>query len=446
MHIRFLKYTVAVLSIILSVNLYAGINALGQKFEILEELGNTENESSSLNDMFKDSNSIWKTISNGYGLKENKSKRVQKKIKKYEKWYSQRPEYMERMLKRSERYLYHVANEVRKRNMPMEIALLPMIESAYNPIAKSNKKAVGLWQFISSTRKIYNLKQNWWIDDRKSVVNATDAALNYLEKLYKDFGTWEHALAAYNAGEGRVGRSIKNNKRRKRATDYYNLKLPRETRNYVPKLLAIRNIIKDPSKYNVFLPTIQNTPYFSMVTLPNKIDTELIPKFAEISMEEFQYLNAEYKRPLMSATNVSQSVLLPINAVTQFNINLYSYDKPLASWEVYKPKKGERIKTVAKKFGIDSKLIKQVNRLKGRKTFRRNSIVLLPKTTSLSTDFALNNKGLYNYNTIITHHVSAGDTLGYLSKKYKISLKDLMEFNELDSHMIIIGTTIDIPQ
>ena len=159
MHIRFLKYTVAVLSIILSVNLYAGINALGQKFEILEELGNTENESSSLNDMFKDSNSIWKTISNGYGLKENKSKRVQKKIKKYEKWYSQRPEYMERMLKRSERYLYHVANEVRKRNMPMEIALLPMIESAYNPIAKSNKKAVGLWQFISSTGKIYNLKQ-----------------------------------------------------------------------------------------------------------------------------------------------------------------------------------------------------------------------------------------------------------------------------------------------
>ena len=163
-------------------------------------------------------------------------------------------------------------------------------------------------------------------------------------------------------------------------------------------------------------------------------------------MEEFQYLNAEYKRPLMNTNASSQYVLLPVSSVTQFNINLFSYDKPLASWEVYKPKKGERINTVAKKFGIDSKLIRQVNRLKGRKTFRRNSIVLLPKRSSLSTDFALNNKGLYSYDSIITHHVSAGDTLGYLSKKYKISLKDLMEFNELDSHMIIIGTTIDIPQ
>ena len=446
MHIRLIKLTLLLLSIIFSVNLFAGVNALGQKFEILEDLSQTEDESSSLNDMFKDSNSIWKTISSGYGLKEKKSKRIQKKIRKYEKWYSQRPEYMERMLKRSERYLYYVANEVKKRNMPMEIALLPMIESAYNPIAKSNKKAVGLWQFISSTGKIYKLEQNWWIDDRKSVINATDAALNYLEKLYKDFGTWEHALAAYNAGEGRVGRSIKNNKRRKRSTDYYSLKLPRETRNYVPKLIAIRNIIKNPSKYNVYLPTIQNTPYFSKVILPKKIDTELIPKFAEISMEEFQYLNAEYKRPLMNTTASSQYVLLPVSSVTQFNINLFSYDKPLASWEVYKPKKGERINTVAKKFGIDSKLIRQVNRLKGRKTFRRNSIVLLPKRSSLSTDFALNNKGLYSYDSIITHHVSAGDTLGYLSKKYKISLKDLMEFNELDSHMIIIGTTIDIPQ
>ena len=446
MHIRLIKLTLILLSVIFSANLFAGVNALGQKFEILEDLSQTDEESSSLNDMFKDSNSIWKTISTGYGLKEKKSKSIQKKIRKYEKWYSQRPEYMERMLKRSERYLYHVANEVKKRNMPMEIALLPMIESAYNPIAKSNKKAVGLWQFISSTGKIYKLEQNWWIDDRKSVINATDAALNYLEKLYKDFGTWEHALAAYNAGEGRVGRSIKNNKRRKRSTDYYSLKLPRETRNYVPKLIAIRNIIKNPSKYNVYLPTIQNTPYFSIVRLPKKIDTELIPKFAEISMEEFQYLNAEYKRPLMNTTASSQYVLLPVSSVTQFNINLFSYDKPLASWEVYKPKKGERINTVAKKFGIDSKLIRQVNRLKGRKTFRRNSIVLLPKRSSLSTDFALNNKGLYSYDSIITHHVSAGDTLGYLSKKYKISLKDLMEFNELDSHMIIIGTTIDIPQ
>jgi len=440
------KIFVVIFVLAFSSKILSEINALGQEITVLDNLNQIELESTAIEQVFAlPTSSLWLKINNGYKLKYKKTKKNLKKIKKYEVWYSERPEYMERMLERSNKYLYFVAQEVEKRNMPMEIALLPMIESAYNPIAKSNKKAVGLWQFIASTGKIYGLKRNWWGDERQSVVKSTDAALNYLEKLYNQFNSWELALAAYNAGEGRVARAIKNNQRRKKATDYYSLKLPRETRNYVPKLIAIRNIIQNPSKFNIYLPKIRNSPYFSKVKIPDEIDTYLIPKFAEISIEEFQLLNAEHKRRLIKSQETSQYVLLPNESVEIFNLNLYSYEKPLASWKAYKPKRGERIKKVAKKFKVDEKLIKKINYLKGRKTFRRNSIVLIPIKGAITTEFALNQKTLINYNKIITHHISAGDTLSYISKKYQVSIRYLMEFNELDSHTIIIGTTIDIP-
>lgn len=440
------KYRFLLISIFILFysTIFAEMNGRGQIFEILNEI---EDKATTQEKIIVPIEDMWQRINSGYQLKAKKTKRITKRINKYEKWYVQRPEYMERMLKRSEKYLYYISNEVQKRGMPMEIALLPMIESAYNPIAKSNKKAVGLWQFISSTGKLYGLKQNWWRDDRKSVIQSTDAALNYLEKLHAQFNSWELALAAYNAGEGRVGRAIKRNKKRKKATDYYSLRLPRETRNYVPKLLAMRNILQNPSEYGIHVPKLPDQPYFSTVKIPDEIDTELIPQFAEISMEEFQFLNAEHKRPLLKARNLSQYVLIPANAVERFNINLYSYNKPLISWKTYKPKRGERIKRVAKKFGVNEKLLRKINRLRSRKTFRRNSIVLIPHENASSTNFALNDKvGLFNYSTIITHKISSGDTLGHLSRKYKISIRDLMEFNELKSHKIILGAILDIPK
>ena len=186
----------------ITTNIQSETNALGQKITVIgQEKNSVESNSYKY--------SIWPRINNGYKMKERPSRR----IRNFEKWYSKRPEYVQRMLERSEKYLFYVVGEVEKRNMPMEIALLPMIESAYNPIATSRQKAAGMWQFIPSTGKIYGLKQNWWVDDRRSVMEATNAALNYLEKLHKEFGTWELALASYNAGEGRVGRSIKRNKR-----------------------------------------------------------------------------------------------------------------------------------------------------------------------------------------------------------------------------------------
>ena len=390
--------------------------------------------------------SIWPRVKDGFALNSKPSKKAKKIIKKYEKWYKDRPEYIERMLNRSGKYLFYVVEQVQLRGMPTEIALLPMIESAYNPLAKSRMKAMGMWQFIPSTGKVYGLKQNWWRDDRRNVIDSTTAALDYLEKLHGMFGTWELALAAYNAGEGRVGRSIKRNKKLKRPLDYYNIRLPRETRNYVPKLLAIKNIINSPEKYDLYITDIADKPYFASIPIPKEIDTALIAEFAEIPMEEFQLLNAQHKRPLMRSEHYSQEVLLPIDSIQTFHINMEIYDQPLVSWKTYKPKNGEKVYQVAKKFGINTKVLAQINQISSRKRFRRNSIVLIPSKSALKTNFPLNKDNLFNYSSIVTHHVSPGETLSHISDDYNISVRDLMEFNELKSTKIISGSTLDIPK
>ena len=389
---------------------------------------------------------IWKVVNKGYGIPDPKKKWAKKVVKKYERWYSEHPVYTYRMFERTKRYIYYVVQEVKKRNMPMEIALLPIIESAYNPIARSNMKAVGLWQFIPSTGKNYGLKQNWWKDERSNVILSTNASLNYLEKLYKQFGTWELALAGYNAGEGKVAREIKKNKRRKRPTDYYTISLPRETDEYVSKLIAMKHIIQNPSKFNVDVPYIPNAPYFEEVTLTEQMDIDLILKLADISSEEFELLNAHHKRPLIPKEQEPTIILLPKYKIETYNKNLAEHNEPLSNWVLYKPKRKESIMKVAKRFDINLSTFKRINSLNGRVTFRRNSTVLIPKSNALKSKYTLKGTGDYNYTSVGTHHVSKGDTLGGIARKYKVSIEDLKEFNELDSHIIIIGTTIDIPQ
>ena len=389
---------------------------------------------------------IWKVVNKGYGIPDPKKKWAKKVVKKYERWYSEHPVYTYRMFERTKRYIYYVVQEVKKRNMPMEIALLPIIESAYNPIARSNMKAVGLWQFIPSTGKNYGLKQNWWKDERSNVILSTNASLNYLEKLYKQFGTWELALAGYNAGEGKVAREIKKNKRRKRPTDYYTISLPRETDEYVSKLIAMKHIIQNPSKFNVDVPYIPNAPYFEEVTLTEQMDIDLILKLADISSEEFELLNAHHKRPLIPKEQEPTIILLPKYKIETYNKNLAEHNQPLSNWVLYKPKRKESIMKVAKRFDINLSTFKRINSLNGRVTFRKNSTVLIPKSNALKSKYTLKGTGDYNYTSVGTHHVSKGDTLGGIARKYKVSIEDLKEFNELDSHIIIIGTTIDIPQ
>ena len=440
---RFIVFNL--INALLATNVYAITNVTGDPIIIIDD-DNPENVIIT-DDIFpaKPAESLWPKINAGYKMYTKPSKKGLKRIKKYENWYKKRPDYIERMMVRANKYLYFVYQEVKKRNMPMEIALLPMIESAYNPLAKSKAKAVGMWQFIPSTGRLYGLQQDWWRDERKNVIESTDSALDYLERLHDEFGTWELALAAYNAGEGRVGRTQKKNKRNKRPTDFYSLNLPMETRNYVPKLLAIRNIMQNPAKYGIVLKDIPFQPYFESVVVPDEIDTELAARLAEISLEEFQLLNAEHKRPIMKSVEGAHSILLPVGAVTTFNKNLFAHDQPISSWKVYKPKKGETLKHVAKKFNIDWRVLAKVNQLRSQKRFGKRNILLIPNTNAIGTSFP-SSGGIIDYHTIITHRVKSGETLSHISSRYKVGVKAIMEFNELPSSKIIIGDILDIPK
>ena len=431
-----LKALILIFFFSITTSVQSETNALGQQITVIGQKKDVDDNQT------RYKYSIWFRINNGYKMKERPSRR----IRNFEKWYSQRPEYVERMIERSEKYLFYVVGEVEKRNMPMEIALLPMIESAYNPISTSRKKAAGMWQFIPATGRVYGLEQNWWLDNRRNVVKSTNAALNYLEKLHKEFGTWELALASYNAGEGRIRRAIKRNKRNKKSTGYYSLRLPKETKNYVPKLFAMKNIIGNPKKYGLNLPKIKNQPYFEYVEVNKNIDTQLVTRLAEISIEEFQLLNPQHKRPVINVKNAPQKINLPCQNIHIFNYNFHNYDKPLSNWNAYKPKKKESVAQVAKKFGIDRKILIQVNRLERRKSFRRNSTILIPNKDAITTYFPTNVNELYNYSSITTHKVSSGETLSHISDKYNISVRDIKEFNELRSDRIIIGDTLDIPK
>jgi len=325
---------------------------------------------------------LWQRIYSRFDIKDENNSRS----KKYEKWYSARPEYIERMMDRSQKYLFYVVGEVEKRGMPSEIALLPMIESAYNPIANSRSKAVGIWQFIPSTGRLYGLKQDWWQDKRRNVVDATNAALDYLQKLHALFGTWDLALAAYNAGEGTVSRAIAKNKAKGLPTDYANLKLPAETKDYVPKLQAIKNIVSNPSQYGLYIDPIPNKPYFTYVEAPAVIDADLAANLAEISYDEFLLLNSEHRRPLIRTNEKTQKFILPINAADTFVKNLSQNEKPLVSWNIYQPKRNEKIKTIANKFDMEESDLIKANDLNPHKLIKPSSIILVAKKEGTETN------------------------------------------------------------
>ena len=298
-------------------------------------------------------------------------------VREWEAWYSTRPDYVARMVERSSRVLYHVIEEVERRKMPAEVALLPMIESAYNPQAYSRAHASGMWQFIPSTGKLYGLRQNWWYDGRRDIVAATNAALDYLEKLYGMFGNWELALASYNWGEGAVGRAVARNQAKGLPADYESLRMPAETRNYLPKLQAVKNIVSDPARYGLALADIPNESYFATITAPQHIDVKLAARFAEISDEEFRFLNPAHNKPVINA-NAAETIVLPKHKVETFQRNLENHAGPLVSWQAHTAKRGEKPEKIAAKHGITVAELKRINGIAGRNRIKTGQPLLVP--------------------------------------------------------------------
>ncbi len=320
---------------------------------------------------------LWQRVRNGYRMNDLNNPLV----REWEEWYSSRPDYMARMVERSSRYLHHIVEELERRNMPTEIALLPMIESAYNPQAYSRAHASGLWQFIPSTGKHYGLRQNWWYDGRRDVIAATNAALDYLEKLYAQFGNWDLALASYNWGEGAVGRAIAKNQAKGLPGDYESLTMPAETRGYVPKLQAVKNIIANPARFGLKLASIPNEPYFSAVAIRRHIDIKLAAKFAEMPLDEFKFLNPAHNKQVIKAGG-TENIVLPKHKVQTFLTSLENHDKPLVSWQAHTVKAGEKPEKIAAKYGISPAELKQINGINGNKKISTGQSLLVPVTGS----------------------------------------------------------------
>jgi len=330
----------------------------------------------SVSKIYAPSDNLWLRIRDGYQMEPMNTPLEIEQIR----WLAARPDYVNRSMARSSRYLFYIVQEVNARNMPTEIALLPFVESAFVTNAKSSAKAVGLWQFMPATGKDFRLTQNVFRDERRDVIQSTDAALDYLQRLNNQFGSWELALAAYNWGAGNIAKAQKRNAAAGLPTDYVSLTLPRETRNYVPKLMAYRQIVLDPQAYGIVLPDLENHPYFVAVDVGNDIDVALVIKLAEIPADEFHSLNPSFNKPVI-LSNANQQILLPFAHAEIFQDNLKLYSKPLSSWTAVQVTKTESVDLAAKTLGVDVDTLREVNGIPRGMRIRAGSTVLIPKTS-----------------------------------------------------------------
>jgi membrane-bound lytic murein transglycosylase D len=318
---------------------------------------------------------LWQRIRDGFAIREIDDRYV----KQREKYFSSQPEYVGRMTDRGSRYLFHVVEEVQRRGLPTELALLPFIESAFNPEAMSRARAAGMWQFMPATGRHFDLKQNMFRDDRRDVLASTEAALDYLTKLHKMFGDWHLALAAYNWGEGNVQRAIAANRRAGRATSYSALNMPFETRDYVPKLQAVKNIVLRPADFGLTLPPLENHPYFLAVPIARDIDVALVTKLSGLPLEQFKQLNPQMNKPLIVAAGTPQ-VLLPYDNANAFVKALPQHKGPLSSWTTWNVPRTMKPADVARAVAMDEDELREVNDIPPRMLVQAGSTLLVPRS------------------------------------------------------------------
>jgi membrane-bound lytic murein transglycosylase D len=371
---------------------------------------------------------LWQRIRNGFAMPDLDSAIVREKTR----YYAARPDYLQRIFDRSRLYLYHIVEEIEKRGLPTELALLPMVESAFNPMAYSRAHASGLWQFIPGTGKRFELEQNWWYDARRDIVESTNAALDYLTKLHEMHGDWHLALASYNWGENAVARAIAKNHSAGKPGDYASLTMPPETRQYIPKLQALKNIITNPEPFGIDIGPIPNQPYFATVTKLRDIDVQLAARLAEMPVEEFIALNPGFSRPVIRAS-VTPRIVLPADKVDVFHENLTRLgEKSLVSWKSYYPKPNETFESIAKKHGMTVAQLREVNGISPRN--RAVPRLLVVPIDGGSSSGLRKLPIMYAPPIPVTtrrvfHTVKAGETLTSIAARYRVSVEDLKRWN-----------------
>ncbi len=354
-----------------------------------------------------------------------------------EQWYVTRPDYIFRMTERSRKYLFHIVEELERRNMPSELALLPFIESAFNPQGVSSAKAAGLWQFMPATGKYFELKQNAFRDDRRDVLASTRAALDYLEKLHRRFGDWHLALAAYNWGEGSVGRAIAKNQKAGLGVGYLDLDMPNETRFYVPKLQAVKNIVSGPEAFSAQLPLIENHPFFQTVGITRDIDVALAAKLADVSLDDFKALNPSVNRPVILAAGVPQ-ILLPWDNAAVFQRNLEAQNNGrLASWTVWIAPSTMSPAEAARRTGMSEAELRAINNIPPRVVITTGSTLLVPRSARMAQDVAVqvaDNGQIGLAPEILTRRTVVkarkGESVASMAKRHRLSASSVAQWNK----------------
>ena len=377
---------------------------------------------------------LWERLRQGFTMPDLDNELVRNR----EQWYATRPDYVQRMTERGGRYLFHIVDELERRGMPTELALLPFIESAYNPQAMSSARASGMWQFMAATGKDFALKQNIFRDDRRDVLASTRAALDYLQRLYAMFGDWHLALAAYNWGEGSVQRAIARNQKAGLPTDYASLKMPNETQYYVPKLQAVKNIIARPADFGLTLPPLRNHPYFLSVPIERDMDVAIAVKLAGMPLDEFQFLNPQMNKPVILAAGTPQ-VLLPYDNANQFVRQLPLHRGPLASWTAWKVPKTMRPNEAARQVGMSEAQLREINRIPPRMLVKVGSTLLVPRGEHRQVDVssAIADNAMMalapDAPPLRKMSLKAGrkDSVASIAKRYRVSATQVAQWNRV---------------
>ena len=375
---------------------------------------------------------LWDRVRRGFAMPDLEGELVQR----HEQWYSTRPDYIERMVDRSRLYIFHIVEELELRGMPTELALLPYIESAFNPQAVSSAKAAGMWQFMPATGRDFQLRQTIFRDDRRNVLDSTRAALDYLQKLHDMFGDWHLALAAYNWGQGNVKRAIERNQAAGLPTGYNDINMPAETRNYVPKLQAVKNIIANPQRMGAVLPLIENHPFFDTVDITQDIDVDVAARLAEVRVEDFKALNPSQRKPVIFAAGTPQ-ILLPWNNADTFKQNLAkAAPGSLASWTAWVATETLPSRAVASRFGMDEDDFREMNNIPRGMVIKSGSTVLVRRGNGATTTVAshvVNNAQLAYSPEIVLRRTSVrarkGDSIASVAARYDLPAATVAGWN-----------------
>lgn len=393
---------------------------------------------------------VWSRIRDGFRMKRLESPRVDAQLEAF----ARRPKGITRSAERAGLYLYHIVGQVEARGMPMELALLPFVESAFVPTAVSPAKASGLWQFIPSTGTTFDLEQNLWKDERRDVIESTRAALDYFERLYEMFHDWQLALAAYNWGEGNVQRAIDRNAAAGLPTDYLHLRMPAETANYVPRLEAVKRIILSPSKYGVTLPDIGSEPYFVQVFRDRDIDISTAAKLAGMSLADFRMLNPGFNRPVIVGAH-ENAMLIPADNLDLFMENLAkrrSSGRRVASWKTHRLQAGESLMTVAESYGMTEDEIREANRIPSGRRVAQNSLLLVKADRDEPREEIEGDGSFFRLEAVpavpkiryrqLRYRVRKGDTLDSIANRLHVTRRSIVVSNRLRSSKVMKGQTL----